>query len=112
MHSYFDHNATSALHPEVLEEMMPYLTNPAANASSLHSPGRLVRSAIESARNPVAELVNSTPESVIFTSGGSEANNLLFKGYVDPDDHRAILRQTLISGGYTAPPSSRRQRTR
>jgi cysteine desulfurase len=91
MPSYFDHNATSPLHPEVLEAMMPYLTNPAANASSLHSPGRLARSAIESARSQVAELVNSRPESVIFTSGGSEANNLLFKGYADPDDHRSIV---------------------
>jgi cysteine desulfurase len=91
MQTYFDHNATSPLHPEVLEAMMPYLTNPAANASSLHSSGRLARSAIEIARNQVAELVNATPESVVFTSGGSEANNLLFKGYVDRDDHRAIV---------------------
>jgi cysteine desulfurase len=91
MQTYFDHNATSPLHPEVLEAMMPYLTNPAANASSLHSSGRLARSAIEIARNQVAELVNATPESVIFTSGGSEANNLLLKGYVDRDDHRAIV---------------------
>jgi cysteine desulfurase len=91
MQTYFDHNATSPLHPEVLEAMMPYLTNPAANASSLHSSGRLARSAIEIARNQVAELVNATPESVIFTSGGSEANNLLLKGYADRDDHRAIV---------------------
>jgi cysteine desulfurase len=91
MQTYFDHNATSPLHPEVLEAMMPYLSNPTANASSLHSPGRLARSAIELARGQVAELVNSTPECVIFTSGGSEANNLLFKGYVDADDPRPVI---------------------
>jgi len=91
MQTYIDHNATSPLHPEVLEAMLPYLSNPTANASSLHSPGRQARSAIELARGQVAELVNSTPECVIFTSGGSEANNLLFKGYVDPDDQRPVV---------------------
>jgi len=91
MQVYFDHNATSPLHPEVLEAMLPYLSNPIANASSLHKPGRLARSAIELARGQVAELVNSAPESVIFTSGGSEANNLLFKGYVDADDQRPVV---------------------
>jgi len=91
MQTYLDHNATSPLHPEVLEAMMPYLSNPTANASSLHSPGRQARSAIEFARGQVAELVNSAPESVIFTSGGSEANNLLLKGYVDADDQRPIV---------------------
>jgi len=70
---------------------MPYLSNPTANASSLHKPGRLARSAIELARNQVAELVNTAPESVIFTSGGAEANNLLFKGYGDPDDQRPVV---------------------
>jgi len=91
MQTYFDHNATSSLHPEVLGAMLPYLSNPTANASSLHKPGRLARSAIELARGQVAELVNSTPECVIFTSGGSEANNLLFKGYVDADDQRPVV---------------------
>jgi cysteine desulfurase len=91
MQTYFDHNATSPMHPQVLEAIMPYLENTAANASSLHSPGRLARSTIELARNQVAELVNCAPESVIFTSGGTEANNLLFKGYADPDDASPIV---------------------
>lgn len=83
MSIYLDHNATSSLHPEVLEAMLPYLSNPVGNASSLHSAGRMARSAIETARAQVAELVNSSPNAVIFTSGGSEANNLLLKGYTD-----------------------------
>lgn len=91
MSVYFDHNATSPLHPEVLEAMMPYLQNPVANASSLHSAGRLARSAVETARAQVAELLNTTPESVIFTSGGSEANNLALKGFIDFDDPRPII---------------------
>ncbi|MDH5355082.1 MAG: cysteine desulfurase [Gammaproteobacteria bacterium] len=91
MSVYFDHNATSPLHPEVLEAMMPYLRNPVANASSLHSAGRLARSAIETARAQVAELLNTTPDSVIFTSGGSEANNLVLKGFIDFADPRPII---------------------
>lgn len=91
MQIYFDHNATSPLHPEVVEAILPYLKNPVANASSLHSSGRLARSAIETARGQVADLVNSNPESVIFTSGGSEANNLLLKGYLDTNDRRPVI---------------------
>ena len=91
MQTYLDHNATSPLHPEVVEAILPYLNNAVGNASSLHSAGRLARSAIETARAQVAELVSCAAESVIFTSGGSEANNLLFKGYLDTTDPRPIV---------------------
>ena len=82
MSVYLDHNASSPIHPEVLEEMMPYLTSTHGNASSLHKSGRFLRSAIETARSRVAELVNTSPENIIFTSGGTEANNLAFKGFL------------------------------
>ena len=88
---YFDHNATSPLHPEVLDAMLPYLREPAANASSLHSAGRLARSAIETARGQVAELINCAADAVIFTSGGSESNNFLLKGFIDYDDDRPVV---------------------
>ena len=91
MQTYFDHNATSPLHPEVLEAILPYLNNTVGNASSLHSAGRAARSAIETARGQVAELVNCSTDSVIFTSGGSEANNLLLKGFLDPTDARPVI---------------------
>ncbi len=91
MKGYFDHNATSPLHPQVLDAMMPHLREPAANASSLHSAGRMARSAIEAARSQVAGLLNASVDSVIFTSGGSEANNLLLKGIVDFNDARPII---------------------
>ena len=91
MSVYFDHNASSPLHPEVLEAMMPYLREGAANASSLHSAGRLARSAIETARGHVATLINCPVESIIFTSGGSESNNYLLKGFIDYDDKRAVV---------------------
>jgi len=70
---------------------LPYLHNAVGNASSLHSAGRLARSAIETARGQVAELVNCATDSVIFTSGGSEANNLLLKGYLDFASPRPII---------------------
>ena len=95
MSVYFDHNATSPLRSQVLEAMMPYLNGVVANASSLHSPGRMARSAIESARENIANLVNAAPGSVIFTSSGSEANNMLLKGFIDFDDPRPIISSTI-----------------
>ncbi len=91
MKNYFDHNATSPLHPLVLDAMLPYLREPSANASSLHSAGRLARSAVEAARSQVASLLNTPIDSVIFTSGGSEANNLMLKGMIDLDDVRPVI---------------------
>ncbi|MBC8210275.1 MAG: cysteine desulfurase [Gammaproteobacteria bacterium] len=81
---YFDHNASTPLHPEVLEEMLPFMQRAHGNASSLHQSGRFLRSAIETARQRVAELVNCSQQDVIFTSGGTEANNLAIKGFVAP----------------------------
>ena len=79
------------MHPEVLEAILPYLREPTGNASSLHSTGRMARSAIETARGQVAELVNCSVESVIFTSSGSEANNLLLKGFVNADNSGPLV---------------------
>ena len=91
MSVYLDHNSTSPLHPRVLDAMMPYLQGTVGNASSLHSAGRMARSAIESARGSVASLVKAHPASVIFTSGGSEANNMLLKGLTDYGDPRPVV---------------------
>lgn len=73
---YFDHNATTPLDDRVLTAMLPYLQQFYGNASSLYRLGRVSRSAIETARSQVAQLVGATPEQIIFTSGGTEANNL------------------------------------
>ena len=91
MSIYLDHNATSTMHPRVVEAMLPFLQNPTGNPSSLHSHGRMARSAIESARIEVAELLGCTVNEVIFTSGGTEANNLLLKGFVDKSSTRPIV---------------------
>ena len=73
---YFDHNATTAIDERVVEAMLPYLHTFYANPSSLYRAGRIVRSAINTAREQVAALVDAQPEQIIFTSGGTEANNL------------------------------------
>ncbi len=80
MSIYLDHNATTHVDPRVLEAMLPYLKGPYANPSSQHRYGRAARDAVEAARAQVAALVSADPGEVIFTSGGTEANNLAVKG--------------------------------
>ncbi len=77
---YLDHNATTPLDPRVLDAMLPYLTGPYGNASSLHRFGRAARDAVERAREQVARLVGCPSGAVTWTSGGTEANNLALKG--------------------------------
>jgi cysteine desulfurase len=80
MSIYLDHNATTPLDPRVWAAMVPYLRDYYANPSSVHTPGRMVRTAVDQAREQVAALVKVHPSQVIFTSGGTEANNLALKG--------------------------------
>src|SRR3546814_14793958 len=80
---YFDNNATTRLDPRVLEAMLPYLSGPYGNASSLHRFGRAARDAVERAREQLAVLVNCQPREIIWTSGGTESNNLALKGVTD-----------------------------
>ena len=77
---YFDHNATTPLDPAVLAAMLPYLAEQYGNPSSRHEYGRAARRAVDEARQRVAAAVGAHPTEVIFTSGGSEANNLFVKG--------------------------------
>jgi len=77
---YLDHNATTPLNPLVAEAMMPYMSGIYGNPSSVHRFGRLTRDALEQARVQVAQCVGAEPNQVVFTSGGSEANNLAIKG--------------------------------
>ena len=98
---YFDNAATTPLDPEVLEAMMPFLNQHYGNPSSLHGPGRQVRAAIENARKTVAHLLNAAPAEIIFTSGGTEADNYAAFGSIrtlglkhaitSPLEHHAVL---------------------
>ena len=77
---YLDHNATTPIHPEVLEALLPYYREHFGNASSIHAYGRQARAAMEAARAQVAALLKADPTEILFTSGGSEADNFAIKG--------------------------------
>ncbi|MEO7726150.1 MAG: cysteine desulfurase family protein, partial [Burkholderiales bacterium] len=79
-HVYFDHNATTPLDERVLAAMLPYLRDQYGNASSRHEFGTLARTAVNQAREQVAALVGVQPVQIVFTSGGTEANNAFIKG--------------------------------
>ncbi len=77
---YMDHNATTPVHPEVLEAMMPFFQDQFGNASSIHWAGREVKKYLEEAREKVAALLHASPEEVIFTGCGTESDNMAIKG--------------------------------
>src|SRR5437868_3242985 len=77
---YFDYNATTPLDPQVRERMLPFLGEIYGNASSVHRIGRAARAALDDARDQVATVIRSKPSEVIFTSGGTESDNLAIFG--------------------------------
>src|SRR5437868_5057524 len=84
---YFDNNATTPVLPEVLQAMRPYFTEHFGNASSIHHHGQETRAAVETARDSVADLRGASPSEIIFTSGGTESDNLAIAGLVQAGDH-------------------------
>lgn len=91
MNIYLDNAATTPLDPLVLEAMQPYLTNYFGNPSSIHADGRTVRAAIETARKTIAEILSVTPAEIVFTSGGTEADNTFITGAVDAHERASII---------------------
>ena len=97
---YLDNAATTPLDPEVFEAMKPFMLEDFGNPSSTHAHGRKVRAAIESSRKKIAELLHCTPGEIIFTSGGTEADNALIDGSIktysikhvisSPIEHHAV----------------------
>jgi len=77
---YLDYTATTPTHPEVVKAMLPYFTDAFGNPSSIHSYGQEAKGAIEEARDKVAALIGAQGEEIIFTSGGTEADNFAIKG--------------------------------
>lgn len=101
MRAYLDNAATTALDAEVLEAMLPYMTDYYGNPSSTHFHGRETRSAIERSRKLVADILNASPAEIFFTSGGTEADNTAIRCSVEsygicraitsPLEHHAVL---------------------
>ena len=77
---YLDNAASTAVHPEVVKEMMPYFDTQYGNPSSIHQFGRKAKNAIEKARKQVATLIGAEPNEILFTSGGTESNNTILDG--------------------------------
>jgi cysteine desulfurase len=108
---YLDHNASTPVHPEVVAEMLPYWTERFGNPSSVHGFGREARDAVDTARARIAGFLRVTPEEIVFTSGGTESDNLAVKGLAfaggrghlitSQIEHHAVLRtcQALEAGG-------------
>jgi cysteine desulfurase len=79
---YLDHNATTPVEPSVLDAMLPYLSGEFGNAASIHTFGQRARAAVETAREQVAALIGARPQEIVFTSGGTEADNHAIFGTV------------------------------
>lgn len=82
MRVYLDNAASTPLHPDVLQDMMPYFTEVQGNPSSVHYHGRQLKNAVESARKKIATLLHCSPAEITFTSGGTEADNLALRSAI------------------------------
>jgi cysteine desulfurase len=93
--NYFDHNATTAIDKKVLGVMLPYIEMQQGNPTSQHSFGRHARTAIEEAREQVALAIHAHPSEVIFTSGGTEANNMIVHGAAIKERESTLVRSNI-----------------
>lgn len=82
---YLDHNATTPIAPGVLDSMLPFLREQYGNPSSGYALGRTAKDAVATARGHVAALIGAEPDEIIFTSGGTEANNIAIRGSIEPN---------------------------
>ena len=83
---YLDNSATTPIDERVVEAMLPFLTEKFGNASSIHFFGQEARAAVDRARHQVAEIINARPNEIVFTSGGTEANNLAIRGLLEANE--------------------------
>ncbi|MGM0577386.1 MAG: cysteine desulfurase family protein [Myxococcota bacterium] len=101
---YLDHNATTPILPDVVDAMLPFLREHFGNPSSGHVYGRRAHGAVERARGQVAALLGASPEEIVFTSGGTEANNLAIRGVTGAlDDKRHVVTSEIEHPATTEP---------
>lgn len=101
---YLDYNATTPILPEVVDAMLPYLREHFGNPSSGHALGRRAHRAVEEARAQVAALIGGEPDEVVFTSGGTEANNLAIRGVMEAAGYRGSLVTSVVEHPATEKP--------
>src|SRR5205085_9341262 len=87
---YLDNSATTPIDPRVLEAMLPFLREDFGNASSIHYFGQRAKAAVDKARHQAASLINSRPNEIVFTSGGTESNNLAMRGVLSSGFSRPL----------------------
>lgn len=113
--AYLDHAATTPMRPEAVEAMLPFLAGGFANPSGVHLAARRARRAVDDAREVLAEVLGAGPGELIFTSGGTEADNLAIQGVhgalggalvVSAIEHQAVLRPATARGARVAPVAS------
>ncbi len=92
---YLDNAASTQIHEDVLEAMLPYLKEQYGNPSSIHRYGRLANKAIEKARKQIAMLINADPSEILFTSGGTESNNTALYGIAEKKPHSQIITSSI-----------------
>lgn len=92
---YLDNAASTQIHDDVLEAMLPYLKEQYGNPSSIHRYGRLANKAIEKARKQIAMLINADPSEILFTSGGTESNNTALYGIATKKPHSQIITSSI-----------------
>ena len=92
---YLDNAASTQIHDDVLEAMLPYLKEQYGNPSSIHRYGRLANKAIEKARKQIAMLINADPSEILFTSGGTESNNAALYGIAAKKPHSQIITSSI-----------------
>lgn len=112
MPHYLDNNATTQLDARVFERMRPFMVGPYGNPSSAHRYGRVARAAIDKARAQVAALVDAQPNQVLFTSGGSEANNLVIQGVLARSPKARMLVSAIEHPAILEPAAREQQRGR
>src|SRR4051812_13978659 len=102
---YLDNSATTPVDPRVLEAMLPYLKEDFGNASSIHFFGQRAKAAVDKARHQAASLINSRPNEIVFTSGGTESNNLAIRGLIESFVNGPGVRSPQVSNGSNQPRS-------
>ena len=88
---YLDYNATTPTHPEVIKAMLPFYKDEYGNASSIHIKGRVAHAALEDARSIIGNFLGTESVDIVFTSGGTESNNLAIKGVCFKNKTTVIL---------------------
>ena len=106
---YLDHSATTPVAPAVLEEMLPYFTERFGNASALYSVGAAARDGVENAREILAAALHASPDEIVFTSGGTEADNMALRGAAEANPQRRHLLTTPIEHHAVLEPLERLQ---